>query len=113
MCMVILFGEMTNPFNIWRKNFLYEGKEKLAKYCEIIFGVLFLILRVPVASLIVKPIAYSRLPLAFKCIVCLVYFVGLFWSLMIFQMILKAIKDVRNFWPKNFFIDCSFCWKNL
>ena len=88
-------GEITNPCNIMRKNLDYEGKKKLAKIASIVFAVVFMIMRVVVASLIVKPIMYSLLPILIKLAVGLMYFVGLYWSLMIFQLVLKEVSSVR------------------
>ena len=95
LTITLFIGECSNPCNIMRKNWLYENKDKLAKKASILFAVSFLFMRCVAASWVCKRIFYSDIPFGIKFTVALMYFVGLYWSLLIFQLILKELSPVR------------------
>jgi hypothetical protein len=97
-------GELTNPFNILRKNYELEGKKDKSNFVGYIFCVLFIILRVIVMPFILKSIQYSPDqwdPLWFKILCGGMGFISLIWGFMIFNMSSKQLAEVK----KNFIIE--------
>lgn len=93
--MALCLGEVSNPFNIMRKNFALLGKEKVALVTSIIFVVVYIIARGMFIPVLAYEIQYSEITIWFKLICGLLLFVSLVWLFLIFNLASKQLSEVR------------------
>jgi hypothetical protein len=97
--LALLLGELSNPFNIMRKNFKLEGKDGKASTQGYIFAAVFLICRVILTPFLVKDVHYSPDkwdPLFFKIFCGAMWMISLIWAFMILNLASKQMSQVRN-----------------
>lgn len=97
--LTLFLGELTNPFNLLRKNFEMEGKKEKSNTLGYIFCVLFILIRVIILPFIVKVVQYSPEewdPLWFKIMTGAMFFLSLIWAFMIFNLSSKQLSEVSS-----------------
>lgn len=95
--MALSLGEISNPFNIMRKNFALLGKEKLALVVSIMFVIIYIIARGVFIPILSYHIQYSEITIWFKLICGLLLFVSLVWLFLIFNLASKQLSEVKKF----------------
>ena len=95
--LTLFLGELTNPFNLLRKNLELEGKKERSDIFGYIFCVLFLLIRVILLPFIVKEVQYSPEqwdPLWFKVLTGAMFLLSLIWAFMILNLSSKQLSEV-------------------
>jgi hypothetical protein len=96
-CIALFLGELSNPFNILRKNYALEGRDDKVMTMNYLFIAIFLICRVIICPIFVKSVHYSDDmwdPLPFKLFAGAMWMISLIWSLMIFNLSAKQLSAV-------------------
>ena len=96
-CLALFIGEVSNPFNIMRKNYALEGKKEQALTISYIFCVIFLVFRVILCPFFIKDTQYSPDrwdPLSFKILAGCMWFISLLWAFMILNLSSKQLAEV-------------------
>jgi hypothetical protein len=91
-------GELSNPYNILRKNYTLEGKKDKVMTVSYLFIFTFLAARVFICPFYAKDVQYSLDkwdPLPFKIFTGALWMLSLIWSMMILNMTAKQLASVR------------------
>lgn len=94
----LFLGELTNPFNLLRKNLDLEGNKQKSNTYGYIFCVLYMLIRVILLPFIVKEVQYSPDqwdPLWFKIMTGAMFLLSLIWAFMILNLSSKQLSEVK------------------
>lgn len=93
----LIIAEVSNPLLLIRNNLQkFKSFDKLANFVGIIFSVLFVITRTYHIHCVATPLFESEAALVLKLHCGLLWFVSLYWSYTIVNMITKVIYDMTN-----------------